>query len=180
MNVIWETVASYLYYTWGSNLVIRRKARESVGLSGNESETLAEAQTLSEHLMVSGTLNPWGFNVFVARARQLDPWATNLYRLWRSRWESSRSSGYQNQCQDWFKLIFKLRSTIWTTHLDTGSPWQSPVVLKIQYLHKAVHIQVLTLSNRYNQTPVGVNYLADSHKSVSGKEQTILYTKYEC
>jgi hypothetical protein len=83
MNDILEAVASYLYYTWGSNLVIRRKARESVGLSGNESETSAEAQTLSERLMVSGILNLWGSNVFVARARQLDPWATNLYRLWK-------------------------------------------------------------------------------------------------
>ena len=47
-----------LYYTRGNNLVIRRKARESIGLSGNESETSAEAQTLGEHLMVSGILNP--------------------------------------------------------------------------------------------------------------------------
>ena len=53
-----EAVASYLYYTRGNNLVIRRKARELVGLSGNESETSAEAQTLGEHLMVSGILNP--------------------------------------------------------------------------------------------------------------------------
>ena len=41
-----------------TNLIIRRKARESVGLSGNESETSAEAQTLGERLIVSGILNP--------------------------------------------------------------------------------------------------------------------------
>ena len=58
MNVIWEAVALYLYYTKGSNLVIRRKARELVGLSGNESETSPETQTLGERLMVSGILNP--------------------------------------------------------------------------------------------------------------------------
>ena len=78
-----EAVASYLYYTWSNILVIWKKARESVGLSGNESETSAEAQTLGERLMVSGILNPWGPNVFVACARQLDPWATNMYRLWK-------------------------------------------------------------------------------------------------
>ena len=53
-----EAVALYLYYARGNNLVIRRKARESVGLLGNESETSAEAQTLGERLMVWGILNP--------------------------------------------------------------------------------------------------------------------------
>ena len=33
-------------------------ARESIGLSGNEPETLAEVQTLGERLRVSGILNP--------------------------------------------------------------------------------------------------------------------------
>ena len=78
-----EAEASYLYYTWGIKLVIRRKARESVGLSGNEPETSAEAQTLGDRLMASGIPNPWGYKVFMAHARQADPQATNLYRLWK-------------------------------------------------------------------------------------------------
>ena len=83
MMIFGEAEALYLYNTWGIKLVIQRKARESVGLSGNEPETLAEAQTLGKQLRVSGIPNPWGSNMFVARARQTDPWATNLYCLWK-------------------------------------------------------------------------------------------------
>ena len=67
MIIFGEAEALYLYYTWGIKLVIQRKAQESVGLSRNEPETSAEAQTLSEQLRVSGIPNPWGPNVFVAR-----------------------------------------------------------------------------------------------------------------
>ena len=58
INDIWEVEGSYLYYTRGIKLVIRRKAQESVGLSGNELETLAEAQTLGEQLRASGIPKP--------------------------------------------------------------------------------------------------------------------------
>ena len=53
-----EAEALYLYNTQGIKLVIQRKARESVGLSGNEPETSAEAQTLGEQLRASGILKP--------------------------------------------------------------------------------------------------------------------------
>ena len=78
-----EAKASYLYNTLDINLIIWRKARESVGLSGNEPETSAEAQTLGEWLRASGIPKLWGSNVFVAHVRQADPWTTNLYRLWK-------------------------------------------------------------------------------------------------
>ena len=43
-----EAEALYLYNTWGIKLVIRGKAQELVGLSGNEPESSAGAQTLGE------------------------------------------------------------------------------------------------------------------------------------
>ena len=78
-----DAEVSYLYNTWGIKLVIQRKAWELVGLSGNKPETLAEAQTLGEWLRALGIPKLWGSNVFVAHVRQADPWATNLYHLWK-------------------------------------------------------------------------------------------------
>ena len=80
---IWEAEALYLYNTQGSKLVIWRKAQELVGLSGNESETSAEAQTLGKWFRASGIPKPRGSNMFVAHTRQTGPQATNLYRLWK-------------------------------------------------------------------------------------------------
>ena len=83
MEVMWEAEALYLYNTWGSKLVIQRKARELVGLSGNEPETSAEAQTLGEWLRASGIPKPRASNMSVAHVRQTDPQATSLYHLWK-------------------------------------------------------------------------------------------------
>ena len=67
-----EAEALYLYNTWGIELVIWRKAQESVGLSRNKPETSAEAQTLGEWLRALGIHNLWGSNMFVACVRQAD------------------------------------------------------------------------------------------------------------
>ena len=114
-----ETEALNLYNTWGIKLVIWRKAWESVGLSGNEPETSAEAQTLGERLRVSGTPKLWGSNMFAAHARQADPQATNLYRLWKpsseigntisdsaigNTWASSPSNSYSKILRKWDKV----------------------------------------------------------------------------
>ena len=122
-----EAESLSLYNTWGIKLVIQRRAQESVGLSRNKPETSAEAQTLGEWLRALWIPKPWGSNVFVARTRQADPQATNLYRLWKlssqirnsvsdsavgDTWASSPLNSYSKILRKWDRVCKVLVYTI--------------------------------------------------------------------
>ena len=126
--IFWGSWSFVFINTWGIKLVIQRKAQELVGLFGNKLETLAEAQTLSEWLRASEIPKPWGSNVFVACARQADPQATNLYRLWKP------SSWIRNTVSD---------STVGNTLALSPLNGYSKILRKWDRVHKVLDYTIL-------------------------------------